>query len=146
MSVNLQPISVKQFLVTIGGQSFTFQSKKGGKIQWTEETYNAPDQGVEYKHHSFQKMDNLTLTKLFDPAADRALITWSNTITQNRAPFTVTVQPVQSDLAGTVYPGGGTFIYTGCELVSITDPESDRDGSGLAKLELEISFQNRTYQ
>lgn len=146
MAVNLAPISTKQFLVTISGQSFVFQSKKGSKISWTEETYNAPDQGIEYKHHSFQKNDNLTLTKLFDPVADKTLITWGNTITATRTAFTVSVQPVSADLAGTAYPSGGTFIYTGCELVSITDPESDRDGSGLAKLELEISFQSRTYQ
>lgn len=149
MASNLKPISVKQYLVILGGSTKAyFNSCKGGKQSRQEEEYNDGQTGQTFSHLGFVKNDKLTITKNFDPTADKVLLDWVNTrmSKDGNARFPLTVQPVQVDLAGTVISGAGTFQFLNCQLVSWMKPDSDRDGSGMSKLELEICFDSWSYQ
>jgi hypothetical protein len=99
--------------------------------------------------YGFASREKLTLSKAYDPVADEALEVWAQkAIEQPTATgdFTVTVQPVQSDVAGTPIAQSKSRVYSGCQMVSLRVPDVDRSGSGLAMLELEVYFQNSTKQ
>lgn len=146
----LAPLSVRQYIVILNANLKTQWNKcTGGKQSRDTQEYNDGQTGQTKNLLGFIKNEMLTLSKPFDAVQDKALLNWVNDqmakdVSNNR--FTVTVQPVQVDLKGTVISGAGTFQFTNCQLVSWTKPEADRDGSSVSTLELEIDWEAWTYQ
>lgn len=145
----LKPISVKQFLIKFNGEiDSLFSSCQGGKVSRVEDTYNDGKTGTVQTHLSFTQRDKLTLSKNFDPEADKALVSWlDKQINGDKiSKLTLAIQPVNTDLAGTILSGAGTFLVNGCQLMSWQIPQTDREGTGLAKLQLEFIWETITYQ
>lgn len=139
MPNNLKPISQKQFLVTIQGIQGFFSKCTKPKEARTETTYNDGQTGEEYTHLDFIKRDKVTLSKVFDPAADKTLVSWFNERkTKADTPFNISIQPVSADTAGTPISGASTIILNNCFVASFSYPEVDRMGSGMAMLEIEV--------
>ena len=147
MAGNLQPITVKQALITIEGITAYFTKVSAPKEKREDVSYNDGQRGQTFKVTGFVELENITLSKSFDPVQDKALVAWykarKNTLDQA---FSVTVQPVTADVQSTPITGGGTFVLSGCKVVSFKYPEFDRLGSGLAMLEIEIAPESVTYQ
>ena len=136
---NLAPISQKQAKITISSLPGIFwTSIDGGKQSREEVAYNDGAIGLEKTYLGFTMIEALTLTKPYDPSADKALQTFVTTQRSNNTPFSVVVSPVQADVAGSPIPGAVGVTYPNCVLVSYKPAKFDRDGTGLAKVELVI--------
>jgi phage tail-like protein len=139
MPQNLQPISQKQFLVNIQGIQSYFSKVTKPKESRAETTYNDGQTGEEYTHLDFIKREKITLSKVFYPATDKALVNWWNERkTKADTPFNISIQPIAADTAGSPISGAGTIILNNCFVQSFSYPEVDRMGSGMAMLEIEV--------
>ncbi len=131
----LQPISVKQARITVEGLSdIFFTSISGGKYTKESVKYNDGNNGIEKTFSGMVNIEALTLGKPFDPVNDASIATFIKTARSTSKTYTITVQPVASEVAATNL--GKTITYTGCTLMSYTPAKFDRDGSGLAKVEM----------
>ncbi len=149
----LKPITQQQFVVLIDQLTSTYWTKvTSPKESRVQSEYNDGSTGTTRKVSGFTTRENVTLTKAFDPIADKAIITWYNsskgsastgTSSQGVTPFTVSITPVTNTYQGTTITGV-TITLTGCQVVSIKLPEVDRTGSGTAMLELEIYYEELT--
>jgi hypothetical protein len=128
----LRPISVKQFIVTIGSESYRFTKASAVTAESNVEEYNDGSTGRTRAHADFDRLSPLELSKPFDPTTDFELITLLKTLKDTAEPVTITKQPVKADYQGNIIEGAKTIIYTGCICISYTDPEVDREGSGMA--------------
>jgi hypothetical protein len=154
MPSNLKPITVQNFVVTLNGAtglsgSIVFSKASAPRFSRPEAAYNDGQTGQEKATYGFSKREKLTLSKAYDPVADDALEVWAQKAVeqpQDNSDFTVTVLPVQSDVAGTPIAQAKPRVYTGCQVVSFRMSDVDRTSSNLAMLELEIYFQNSTKQ
>lgn len=145
---NLRPITQRQFIVQISNLgSFAFTKATSPKETRETTDYNDGQRGTVYKLPGFTSRDNVTLSKPFYPAQDKALVTWyQNQKKAEAQKFTVSIQPVNADLEGSAIAGAGTFILTGCEVVSLKLPDVDKMGSGIAMMEVEILYDEWSYQ
>lgn len=151
---NLKPITVQNFVVTISGASglsgtFLFTKATAPRLSRVEAPYNDGQTGTEQMTYGFSRRDKITISKPYDPVADAALEEWAQNMLEKptaTSDFTLTVQPVQSDIAGTAYPGAKARVFTGCQVTSFRGADVDRQGSATAMLEIEIYFQATTKQ
>ncbi|WP_413259824.1 MULTISPECIES: hypothetical protein [Floridanema] len=109
--------------------------------------YNDGVTGTTYKHLGFTSRENVTLSKPFDPAKDKALIEfYRKQVAEGGETFNVSIQPVTVDLQGKPIDGAGTFILNECQFAGANFPETDRMGNNMSMLEFEIVFNTWTYQ
>lgn len=135
---DLQPLSIKQWLVTLDGVTGYFTKATAPKATKGEVSFNDGSTGIERTHLDFIKYEKITISKPYDPAADGSLIEWANTAFEEGTKFTVTMQPVKADQLGSPIDGAKTIAMAECQLASFKYPEVDRGGSGLSMLELEL--------
>ena len=136
----LQPISQKQAKITISAIPGVFwTSIDGGKQMREEVKYNDGSAGQEKHYVGFTSVENLTLTKPYDPAGDVAVSTFVTGQRGSNVPFSVTVTPVSADIGGSPLAGANGVTYPNCVLISYKPAKFDRDGTGLAKIELVIA-------
>jgi hypothetical protein len=151
---NLKPITTQNFIVTISGATGltgtnTFSKATAPRMSRSEVPYNDGQTGTEHMTYGFSRREKLSLSKAYDPVNDATLEQWAQDALEkpgDNSDFTVTIQPVQSDIAGTPIASAKSRVFTGCQLVSMRLPDVDRTGSGLAQLELEIYYQTSTRQ
>ena len=146
--MTLKPILQKQFLVIIDKLQATYWTKvtRPKKSRETAD-YNDGQTGTIKKVLGFTSLDNVTLSKPFDPEKDKAITDWLTQMDKNVGNgerFSVSIQPVAADTQGTVIKGA-TFTLTGCQIVSFSAPEVDRMGSSMAMLDLEICYDDLTF-
>lgn len=145
---NLKPVTVQNFIVTISGAAglsgtFLFTKATAPRFSRTEAPYNDGQTGTEQMTFGFAKRDKISVSKPYDPVTDAALEIWAQEMMEKPAAnndFTLTIQPVQSDIAGTALPSAKARVYTGCQITSFRGHDVDRGGSGVAMLELEIYY------
>lgn len=135
----LQPISVKQARIFVNGISAPFTSISGGKYGREEVKYNDGVNGLEKTYMGMTAIENLTLGKPFDPVSDKDILAFIANQRSATTGFTVTVSPVNADIAGSPLAGAGTITYTNCALVSYMPSKFDRSGTGLAMIEMVIA-------
>lgn len=145
----LKPILQKQFLVIIDQLQTTYWTK-ATRPKVTRETadYNDGQTGTVKKMLGFTSRDNITLSKPFDPTADKAITDWYTELQKNESEdrrFSVSLQPVQADRQGNTIKGV-TITLTGCQLVSFSAPEVDRMGTSAAMIEIEICYDDISFQ
>ncbi len=144
----LKPVTQKQFLVILDKLTDTYWTKATAPKETREVVeYNDGQTGNIRKALGFLNRDNITLSKPFDPAADKALMAWYENIRKNGTTaegFTVTITPVNNDMAGTTI-SGVTITLTGCQVVSFRTPEVDRAGSAIAMVELELLYDDISF-
>ena len=142
----LKPVMTKQFLVVLDGVSAKFSKCSGISETRDSADYDDGETGQTFTHLGFIKLEEVTLSKTFDPVADKALVDWW--VQQKKAPtdFTVTIQPVQADTQGTAISGSRALILQGCQVSSFRHAEVDRTGSGIAMLEIRVYPKAVTYQ
>lgn len=145
---NLRPITVQNFIVTISGlPTMYFTKMTRPKETRTAVEYSDGQTGTTFEMPTMTKRDNVTLTKPFAPSQDKELIAWYNAQKVATAQkFTVAIQPVNSDLTGTVIAGAGTIMLLGCEVLELTFPEYDRAGTSVAEIDLKLLHDSYTYQ
>lgn len=136
----LSPVSVKQARITLSGSNTPFTSISGGKYSREDIKYSDGNVGIEKTFVGMVSIEALTLTRPYDPTAEKEIVAFVNSQRTAQQGFTVTVQPVSADVAGTAVGTGVT--YTGCVLVSYTPAKFDRNGNGLAMTELVIQPTN----
>jgi hypothetical protein len=148
MANPLKPISAKQAIITISDISDVYwMSSKGGKVNREEIEYNDGKQGIIQTFVGFIKLENLVLMKSFDPAADKAVLTWIDNQIKTPTPFNVAIQPVKADLTGSPFEGSSQILYSNCQLGDYKLPEWDRNSTGLAMIEIKVIFNSLpTYQ
>lgn len=139
----LKPITQKQFLVILDKLATTYWSKATSPKESRDVAdYNDGQTGTVKKALGFLSRDNITLSKAFDPDADKAITTWYAEMQKNGTPndgFNVSITPVKNDLAGTTLKGI-TLKLSGCQVVSLKLPDVDRMGNGVATIELELCY------
>lgn len=145
---NLKPILSSQFLVTVDGIQGYWTKVSSPKDNRAEVKYNDGQTGFTRTLLGFVTREKVTLSKPYDPAADRALITWYKEKMANGAsqPFVVTIQTVNADTQATPLAGAPTIILTQCQLASFKYPEVDRDSTKLAMIEMEVYHDDITAQ
>lgn len=153
MARKLQPIGQQQFQVTFSDPgeraeyNLYFNKVSAPKISRTSESFNDGATGQTFEHLGFVKYENITLTKLFDPIADALFVKWlQDRITKGGENFTIVVTPVESTKDAPKISGAVTWNYIGCQLVSYSAPEIDRDGTGIATLEMEVNPESVEYR
>lgn len=134
----LQPLSVKQAKVFISGISAPFTSISGGKYTREDIKFNDGVNGMEKSTAGMITIEALTLTKPFDPISDKEIAAFIANQRNAVAGFTVTVNPVNADAQGSPLSGATTITYTGCILLSYTPAKFDRNGNGLAMIEMTV--------
>lgn len=148
----LKPITQQQFVVLIDQLTSTYWSKvTSPKESRVQAEYNDGSTGTTRKVAGFTSRENVTLTKAFDPVADKAIIAWYNGLKGSSTggtgtgatPFAVSITPVTNTYQGTTITGV-TITLTGCTVVSLKMPEVDRTGSSAAMLELEVYYEELT--
>ena len=133
----LTPQSVKQYLVTMGGLTAYWQKATAPKWMRNETQYNDGQEGVIRTHLDFVSFEKITLTKNYDSEKDGTIIDFCLERRESGERFEVTIQPVKPDKAGTAAPGK-TLVLQDCQIVSVTYPSVDREGTGLSTLLVEI--------
>ena len=138
----LQPITMKQAKIEISAPllGIFWTSIKGGKMSHEEVSYNDGAQGLELVFTGLTKLENITLTKPYDPVNDAAIHSFISSQRSAKTAFSVSVTPVNADIAGSPISGGKTIIYNNCTFISYNPPQFDRDGTGLAKVEMVIGL------
>lgn len=135
---NLNPISVKQARITASFYPQAFwSSKKGGTVKSDEVAYQDTNLNIGQTLAGTVKIENITLSKVHDPVADSALIAAITALQKAPKAFSVTVQPVKSDVQGTAL--GKLTTYPNCQLLSFVPPDYDREGSGVAMLSITVA-------
>lgn len=135
----LKPISQKQAKVLISAlQGIFWTSIDGGKQSREEVQYNDGQTGIEQTYLGFTMIEPLTLVKPYDPAQDAALQSFITAQRGGSAPFSVTVTPTQADVVGSPLPGANGITYPNCVLVSYKPAKFDRNGNGLATVEIVV--------
>lgn len=143
----LKPIYQKQFLVTLGSLKAYFNKATAPSETRDTVDYNDGQTGTTFVHAGFTKRDTVTLSKVFDPSADKELIAfYVKQTTEEPTDFNVSIQPVSVELQGKPIAGAGTFLLNNCQFVGAKLPEADRSGSGMAMLEFTLTFDSWTYQ
>jgi hypothetical protein len=141
MATALKPISQKQAVITISDISDTYWiSIKGGRVSREKVKYNDGKKGIIQTLTGFIELESLTLTKSFDPSADKTVIAWIKKQLDSPTAFNVAIQPVKSDITGSVADGAGQILYSNCQLGDHKLPEFDRNSTGLAIIEVEVIF------
>lgn len=137
---NLNPVSQKQARIIVSAMANTFwTSISGGKLSHEEIKYNDGNAGLEKTFAGMVSIEPLTLTKSYDPVADKEIQSFVKAQQRTKTPFNVTVSPVQADIAGSLIPGGQGVTYEGCTFISYTPATFDRDGTGIAKVSLMVA-------
>jgi hypothetical protein len=144
----LRPITVQNFVATLNGangfsETVTFEKCSNLKLARSSSEYNDGQTGQKMATFGFSDRSNLGLSKAYDPVADANLEKWLiDAITNPKvdSEFTITIQPVNSDLAGTPIAGASPRTFTGCQVVSFKLPDVDRGSAGVARLEIDIYY------
>jgi len=139
---NLKPVANRQFIAVIDGVQVSIQKVSAPKVSLMSDKYNDGVTGVERTHLSFISYDNVTLTCLYDPTTAENLFDWVLGAIKDSKTFTVTIQPVQSDLEGSPLGAAKSLQLLGCQVASYKHPEMDRSGSGLAMMEVEVAVES----
>jgi hypothetical protein len=136
----LAPISQKQAKIVISAIPGIFwTSNKGGKLSREEVKYNNGQTGLEQTYVGFSMVEPLTLSKPYDPVADKAIAAFVTTQRSNGTPFSITVTPVQADVAGSPLAGAVGVTYPNCVLTGYKPADFDRNGQGLAMIEVTVA-------
>lgn len=153
MPVNLTPIYQKQYLVTLMSPSNSltvyFTRATVGQEEFDQVEYNDGLVTRTLTHIGYGKIGTVTLGKPFDPIKDTALYDWhksekSRTTTEG---FSVSIQPIYTDTAGTRIESSVKIVLLGCQVVSFPiSPDVDRMGTGLSMFEMEIIPRDYTYR
>ncbi len=146
----LKPITQQQFIVLIDQLKETYWSKvTAPKESRVAADYNDGSTGTTRKVLGFTNRDNVTLSKAFDPVADKAVLAWytsykgggsSANTASSATPFTISITPVTNTYQGATI-AGVTITLTGCQVISAKLPEVDRTGSAVAMIEFEICYE-----
>ena len=143
---NLKPISKKQFLVTVEGLQATFTKCSAPKKTRAESEYNDGSTGQTKRHLDFITNDKVTISTNYDPVSHQAIYQWAEQRFKDAQRFSMTIQPVNPDLENSPYPGSKALVLTECQVVSVTYPDTDREGSGMATLAIELDPESFTFQ
>lgn len=137
----LTAVTSKQGKIEISDlQGIFWTSIKGGKLSLEEVNYNDGSQGLELVLPGFTKLENITLTKPYDPVNDATIHTFIAAQRVTKTPFSVVVTPINADIAGSSISGGRSITYNNCTFLGYTPPQFDRDGTGLAKCEMVLGI------
>jgi hypothetical protein len=136
----LQPHNQQLFKVVIAGEDggtvveAVFASNLSGQ-GWARDTtdYADPEKSRIKMLVGFIKINDVTLTSLFD-SAQYGLITWLKAQKINPTKFTCTMTPTDASLDAKNV--GTPFVMSGCQLISATYPELDKDSVGTSKIAL----------
>lgn len=135
----LKPVSQKQFLVILDQLPRAFFTKcTGVEESYETQKYNDGETGVTRTHVGFLDVGNVTLSKIYDPEQDAAMLDWWAGQKKERTPFSVSIQAVTADTQGTVITGAGTILLQECQCVRFKYPEVDRESASMAMLEIEL--------
>lgn len=138
--MGLNPVSNKQARIIVSGIPGIFwTSISGGELAHEEIKYNDGNAGLEKTFAGMVSIKPLTISKSYDPVADKVIQSFIKAQQSNKTPFNVTVSPVQADIAGTLIPGGQGVTYEGCTFLSYMPATFDRDGTGIAKVSIIVA-------
>lgn len=137
---NLTPITQKQARIELSALPGIFwTSIKGGKLTKESVKYNDGSENLIKTTGGIAEIEDLTLAKPHDPAQDGAIAAFITAQSASKTPFNVVVTPVATDVQGTAISGGKPITYSNCTFLAYTPAQFDRDGTGLAKVEMMIA-------
>jgi hypothetical protein len=147
---NLKNLTKKMYQVTLSGTGAEVKAFWQGCTapeQTFEDTkVTNPEKGILEHISGFVEYGNVTLKKLYEPAVDQAIFTFVQTYREKREPFTVTIQPIRADAAGSPIPSSKAIVLSGCTVVKYKMPEADRESTDASMVELEVTVGEAQYQ
>ena len=129
-----------QFLITAtyDGKPLGVWDKKAGGAPTAQDTkYRPGGMAPEVSLGGPVSVDNVTLTRMYDPVAQKALLKTLMGLV-GRARIAVT----QTDLDQFGAPLGSPFTYSGT-LIKVTPPDADSMSNSASLIEIEISTDGR---
>lgn len=129
-----------QWLITAtydGKPMGKWDKKDGGAVTAQDTKYRPGGMSPEVSLGGPVSVENVTLTRMYDPVADKALVkTLAGLVGRARVAVT------QTDLDQYGAPLGNPYTYSGT-LIRITPPAADSMSNAAAMLEAEISTDGR---
>lgn len=134
----LSPITTKQASIIIEGCPGSWSSVDGGDVETDTATYYDTVTGLKQTVVGMLSITDRVLKRPYDPIADKGVLAWVSGQLTKPSAFTISIQPVNADLNGTAKTGGKQ-TYTNCVLTKYTPPKFDREGSGVAMIEITVA-------
>jgi hypothetical protein len=134
--IKVIPITEADWLVTIEGISEAFWQTFSGISDSTGVTeYSDGQSNRLHKLIGPRQVENVTLTKPYNPIGDKALIEWwKRWCSANGEEVTITVQPVR--YCPNAIPYGATTTMLGCKPSSLKYGNVDKTSANIAMIEL----------
>jgi hypothetical protein len=131
----MRSISTSQFLITISGypNPIYFSKKVGGHAKRSSAEYNDGLTRSNKKVLSPKTVDDLTLSRAYDPDVDPAFAQFlEDYCPRANGDLVITVQAIE--LCTDSNPIGQPFIYSGCQYLGTELPDVDRAASEAAMI------------
>lgn len=143
MATRLRPIAQDAFRMTIAGIETVFSKFEGGEEKYETGDYVDPTDRRKKKVKSALEVENITLTKIYNPIDDAPLVDlWQKDQASPKDDYTATKQAIKKDKEQTAL--GRPTTYYGCQLVRFKYPDGDVESSETAMLEIELSVDYAT--
>jgi hypothetical protein len=139
----MRALSESSFLVTISGygKAIYFSETSGGSKKASSSEYNDGLIRGNKKIRGNFTVDDLTLSRAFDPDTDPEFIRYLEKHCSLRdGDLTITVQPIEPCTESN--PIGAPFIYSGCLFLGYDAPEVKRSGNGASMVKYSFSVDN----
>lgn len=144
MSIKTIPITESDYLVTVEGLVDSYWQTFSGIKDTTQTTpYSDGRSNRLSKHRGPRQVDDVTLTKSFNPEVDTAIVEWWRTwCSASGEELTITVQPVQ--YCPNPLPKGPPFTLMGCKPTSLSVASADKTSSNISMIEMSFSVDDYT--
>jgi hypothetical protein len=138
------PITKTQFLVTLKGLDYYWETFSGLDDQAQTSDYSDGLSNRVYKLVGPRTLQDMTLTKAFDPLRDKPIIDWHRNYCDGvNASETVSITPVR--YCPKPEPIGAALILYGVKPVGLKGFEVDKKSNDIVMLTLAIIADDYTY-
>jgi hypothetical protein len=139
------PIARSQYLVTLKSVDAYWQSFSGLSDEAQTTQYSDGLGNRTYTLVGARQAQNVTLTKAFDPVADKQTIDWyKNYCAGTDQELTISVVPVK--YCPEPEPIGPSLILYGCKPVSLKFGEADKTSNDVSMIEISFAVDLYEYQ
>lgn len=139
-----KPVTKTQFLVTIKGLDFYWETFSGIDDQAQISEYSDGLSNRTYSLVGPRKLAEMTLTKAFDPTADKPIVDWYRNYCEGTSePETISVTPVR--YCPNPEPIGAALILYGVKPVNLKGFEVDKKSNDVVPLSLSVIADDYKY-
>ena len=138
MPTRLKPLTQAEFLVTVAGVDGYFTKCSGLEEKFDTSEYSDGLSRRLRKLRGPGQIEDVELTKAFDPEADSAIVTLCQEYCDLETDLTITVQPCKRCGEIRQY-GNKKLTLLGCKIVGIKGFEADATSNDVSELSITLS-------